>query len=332
MRISRRTALILGCGPGLSPGSGCGETQRPVGVRGAVTAATPSTDTFPTVVRDDLGRRVRIPAAPRRIISLSPSHTECLYALGVGDHVIATDSYSDFPPSVKAKATLTCWPRPPMERIVALKPDLVVLFTESSDIVDQLQRLGIPVLKYFPTSIDGAYRTLRSLGQAVGRQSGAQSLIAEMQQRLRDLELRLRGAKPRRVMFELDAMDPARPFVAGGAGLYGEAMERAGALNVFGDVHSPAFAVSAEQVLLKSPEVILLGDSSTPVNPQSPAKVAARPGWGPVPAVRSGWIFPVKSELLTRASPRLIDGIREIARRVHPDRFPTGSPAPTRAR
>jgi iron complex transport system substrate-binding protein len=272
-------------------------------------------------ITDDQGRRVRFSEAARRIVSLAPSHTEALYALGAGDRVIGADTYSDYPPSAKSKARLTCWPQPPIEQIVALKPDLVVFFTEGDEVRARLDAARLRTLKLFPASIEGAYQTLLRLGKATGAGARAEQLVAAMRARVLRVRKKVTGAAAPRALFELDASDPSRPFVAGGAGLYGEILQLAGAKNIFGDANKPALSVSTEEIVARDPQVLLLGDTRSPVSPQNPAKIRARPGWAGVSAVRDGRVYAIQGERLTRATPRLVDGLEEVARRIHPDRF-----------
>lgn len=273
------------------------------------------------VVEDDSGRKVEIARAPARIVSLAPAHTETLYALGLGDRVVGADTYSDYPTAVKGKAVLNCWPKPPTEQILALKPDVIVVFTQGDDFLREMDTLRIPTVKIFPTSYQEAVEGIRTLGRVAGAPEKSEALIAEMEGRVHAIEEKVKGAKPKPVMLELDAVDPARPYVAGGAGVYGDLLRRAGARNIFEDLKAPAVQVSAEQVLSRNPEVILLGDAKAPVQPQQPELVRSRPGWDRIAAVKSGKVYKVYSERITRPGLRLAEGLEEMARLIHPDRF-----------
>jgi cobalamin transport system substrate-binding protein len=306
-------ALLSGCKPPAVPGTGPGTNSPGIG--------------FPLTVSDDSGRQVTIPAAPQRIVSLAPAHTELLYALGIGDRVVAADTYSDYPPEARARAKLNCWPRPPLESIVALKPDLVLILTQGDDFIQQMERLRIPVLKLFPETYEKALEEIALLGRVTGTEREADRLVGTMRSRSISVEERLRGVKRKRVLYELDATDPARPFVAWNGGFYGAILRMAGGENVFDDSGAPSGQVSLEQVVARDPEVILLGDTQSPSHPQSRELVFKRPGWGRITAVRKRQVFPVESERITRPGPRLVEGLEEIARILHPDRFRAkGSP------
>jgi iron complex transport system substrate-binding protein len=255
-------------------------------------------------------------------VTLAPAHTETLYAIGAGPQVVAADTYSDTPAEVKPKAVLTCWPKPSLEKILSYRPDLVVVLAEEREFTNQLDAVHTPVLKLLPATVNRALEEIRILGKVSGHADQADKLTDEMQRRIAEVRSRVKGATPRRFMYEMDAVDPAKPYVAGSGGFYGDLIGLAGGKNVFEDVTKPAGRVSAEQVVARNPEVILLGDSATPVQPQSPEKVAVRTGWSTVEAVKSGRIYPVDSNLITRAGPRMVDGVEMLARLLYPERFP----------
>ena len=300
-------SLVAGCGTG-------------AGTRGTVSPA-PTANGAELKVQDDSGRTIALPGRPRRIVSLSAAHTETLYALGAAELLVGADTYSDYPPEVRPKATLNCWPRPPLEQILALKPDLVLVLTQDEEFLREMEPVRVPVLKLFPKTVEKAYANIELLGRVTGKEEEARRVVRSMRERSRSVTERLRGAKPLRVLYELDAVDPARPFVAGNGGFYGELMTMAGAENVFADVQGPSTQVSLEQIVARDPQVILLGDTGSPVNPQSPQAVAARPGWSAISAVRKHRVHGVESERITRPGPRLMEGLEEMARRLHPERF-----------
>ncbi|MFN3652684.1 MAG: ABC transporter substrate-binding protein [Armatimonadota bacterium] len=292
------------------------------GGRPTVEPTPPSpSETFPLTVTDDEKRQVAIPAPPRRIVSLAAAHTETLFALGAGERVVAADSYSDYPPEAKHLARLRCFPRVPLEELVALRPDLVLILTQEDEEISQMEAAGLRVLKIFPETLDAAWDRILLLGRITEREQRAQEIVDDIRRRVTRVERSLQGVTPRTVMFELDASDPARPYVAGSGGFYGQLIPHAGGRNVFEDLRGPSGQVSAEQVIARSPEVILLGDTRSPVLPQSPELVRQRPGWGRISAVREGRVFGIDSDRITRPGPRLIEGLEEIARRLHPERF-----------
>jgi iron complex transport system substrate-binding protein len=273
-------------------------------------------------VTDDLGRKVSLPGPAQRIVTLSAAHTETLYAIGAGPQVVAADTFSDTPAEVKPKAVLTCWPKPSLEKILSYRPDLVVVLTEPGEFIKQMDAAHTPVLKLLPATFNRALEEIRILGKVSGHADQADKLADAMQRRLTEVRSRVKGATPRRFMYEMDAVDPAKPYVAGSGGFYGDLISLAGGKNVFDDVTAPSGQVSAEQAVARNPEVILLGDTDNPVQPQSREKVRARPGWNTIEAVKSDSIYPVDNKLITHAGPRMVDGVEMLARLLYPERFP----------
>ncbi len=276
---------------------------------------------FPVTVVDDTGRSLTFYEPPRRIISLSPGYTETLFALGVGEQVIAVDTWSDYPDEAKSRPRLGTWPRPNVEEIVALQPDLVVVLVEGDDFIEQMQSGGIPVLKLFPKDFYGTLETIRILGTVTGTADTAQAITEDMQHRAQAVLERTQDVLRPRVFFELDATDPSRPWAAGPLGFYGSLIEMAGGANIFADLPTSAAQVSTEQILARDPEIILLGDTTVPFNPQTPEMVMDRPGWQSITAVKNGAVLPVDANLLAKPGPRLIQGLEALARLLHPELF-----------
>jgi iron complex transport system substrate-binding protein len=292
----------------------------------ALLGATPAhaqvaTD-FPLSVTDDSGTTTTFTAAPQRIVSLNPGLTEITYALGHGDELIAVDSYSDYPPEAKdIQPRLTTYPNPSVETIVSLKPDLVLSLADSDDSIAQMRSQGVPVLKIFPKDFDAAVQSIRTLSEVYGSPDAGDAVTADMVAR-RDAVVAAVADAPRpRVVEELDASDPDKPFVAGPNGFYGQLIDLAGGTNVFADLPGDVGQVGAESIVQRDPEIIILTDADLPFNPQTPAMVAARPGWSSITAVRNGAIYSVPAQLYSTPGPRLVQGLEDLARLLHPDRF-----------
>jgi iron complex transport system substrate-binding protein len=294
--------LVAGCAPARTTAQGAG----------AVVSG------FPLTVEDDAGRAVTLTAPPRRILSLSPAHTETLFALGAGDRVVAVDNYADFPAEVEGLPRVNCWPSPSAEQIAALDPDLVLVLTEGPDFLTRMDALDIPALKIFPRDLEQTLARIELLGRIVERSDAAGDLTEEMRRRIEEVRARVAAAPAPRVLFELDASDPARPYAAGGTGFYSHLLEVAGGANIFRDLRVEAAQVSGEEILLRDPEVILLGNSNSPIQPQQPDQVKRRPGWNILSAVKAGRIHTVNSDRITRPGPRLVEGLEEIADLLHP--------------
>jgi iron complex transport system substrate-binding protein len=291
-------------------------------------AQSPPAD-FPLTVTDDSGTSTTFAAPPRRVVSLNPGLTEITFALGHGDALVGVDTYSDYPPEAKnIQPRLTAFPNPSVEAIVALQPDLVLTLAESDDVITQLRAQGIPVVKSFPKDYDATVEAVRTLGRLYGSPDAGEALATDMTSR-RDAVVAAVADSPRpRVYEELDASQPNMPFAAGPNGFYGQLIELAGGTNIFADLPGDVGRVDAESIVQRDPEVIILTDSDLPFNPQSPDMVRARPGWSVITAVQNGSIYPVPGSLYSTPGPRLALGLEDLARILHPDRFPPAAVAP----
>ena len=216
------------------------------------------------------------------MISLNPGLTEITFALGHGDQLVAVDTYSDYPAEALAvQPRLTTYPSPSVETIVSLKPDLVLSLAERDEDIAQIRRQGVPVLKLFPRDFDATVEAIQTLARLYGSPDAGDAVTSDMLARRAVVAAAVAGAPRPRVLEELDASEPDKPFVAGPGGFYGQLIDVAGGSNVFGDLPSDVGQVGAESIVQRDPEVILLTDADLPFNPQTPEMVAARPGWRP---------------------------------------------------
>jgi iron complex transport system substrate-binding protein len=279
-------------------------------------------------ITDDSGVTTAFATPPRRIVSLSPGLTEIVFAVGAGDRLVAVDTFSVYPAEAGAlQPRLTTYPAPSLETIVSLQPDLVLSLAERDDDLAAMRQQGIPVLKFAPRDFDATTQLIRTIGHVLGESaSAAGEAIADDMTTRRDAVVSLVADAPRpRVYEELDASDPDKPFVAGPNGFYGQIIELAGGTNIFGDLPGAVGQVGAESIIQRDPEIIILTDADLPFNPQTPAMVAARPGWSTIAAVQNGAIYAVAAELYATPGPRLIEGLEAMARVLHPDRLPTAA-------
>jgi iron complex transport system substrate-binding protein len=282
---------------------------------------------FPLSVTDDSGTTTTFTTPPQRVVSLSPGLTEITYALGHGDALVAVDSFSDYPDAAKnVQPRLTTYPNPSVETLVALKPDVVLSLAESDDTLAQIRGQGIPVLKFLPKDFDATVDLIRTLSRVYGSPDAGDAIATDMLTR-RDAVVAAVADAPRpRVLEELDASEPDKPFVAGPNGFYGQLIDLAGGTNIFADLPGDVGQVGAESVVQRDPEVIILTDADLPFNPQTPEMVAARPGWSATTAVRNHAIYPVQAALYGTPGPRLVQGLEDLARLLHPDRIAAVDP------
>ena len=254
---------------------------------------------------------------PSRVVSLAPSATEIVFALGAGDRLVATDDFSDFPAEAKALPKLGGIRTSP-EKIVALKPDLILAIS-SGNLPAQLDALGQPLFIFDPNDLDGVYKNIVAVGNLVDEAPRAQQIVADMRSRIGAIAEKAKQAKTKpRVLHEVDSTDPTRIFVAGPRNFIDSMIAICGGSNVAADAATKFPTFSAEQIVARAPEIIVLADYRFGATPDM---VSARPGWSAIPAVREGAIYPIDDDLVSRPGPRLVLGFEAYAKIVHPELF-----------
>jgi iron complex transport system substrate-binding protein len=267
-------------------------------------------------VTDDEGTQVVIPSEPQRIVSLTPAATETLFAIGAGNRVVAkVEDIAAYPPEADGLPVVATFEGVDIERVVAFEADLVIaggLFFTPPDAIEQLRRLGIPVVVLYAESVDQALEGIELIGTAVGTAVEAADLASAMRVEIDQLAAATAGLARPKTFYELDATSKIYTVPAGS--LYAEMLELAGADPITTD---DSYEISLEELLAADPEIILLGDDA---DYTTPADVAARPGWGGLRAVRGGKVLPIADYVLvTRPGPRLADGLRALVRALHPE-------------
>jgi len=261
---------------------------------------------------------------PARIVSLVPALTEMLFAIGAGPQVVAVSSYDEFPPEVKSLPRVGALLDPDMERILALRPDLVVSYGSQTDVQAQLARAKIRVFSYRHAGLNGVFTTLKDLGVAVGRTADADRLARDIRSGLEAIQTRVRGRPKARTLlvFERDPASLRGVYVSGGVGFLHDMLGIAGGVNVFADVARESVQPSVETMLARAPEVILEVRATGLLASADLAQ--AKRVWGAlasVPAVQHGRIQILNGEHLVVPGPRVVQGTEAFARALHPDAF-----------
>jgi len=294
----------------------CSKTPTPVTTTN-LTAATPA----PTAYTDDIGRTVTIHGVPQRIISLSPSNTEILFALGLGGKVVGTDDYSDYPAAAKQLTHVgSAYPSFSIETIVSLEPDIAFAFGYTlPDYVSQIESLGIPVIVLAPKDINGVMSDIELMGRITGSSAQAEKLTADMQNSLSAIEAKIKGAATPRVLWEFDATDPGKPWVAGPGSFNDVLITLAGGQNIGASGPTSSWQMNSEDIIKADPQIIILDDFQFGTTVDG---VLARPGWASITAVKEKAVYPITDSNLTdRPGPRIIDGLELLAEIIHPELF-----------
>ncbi len=267
------------------------------------------------VFTDEAGREVRVPDAPRRIVSLAPSITEILFALGLGDRVVGVTEFSTHPPEAAAKPKVGSYIRLNAERILDLAPDLAVGTKDGNrlDLVRLLEDAGVAVYAVNPRSVEDMIRTVARLGTVCGVEARGEALAGELRARLaRIVKGARKGPRPK-VFLQINL----RPIMSVNRNtLHHDVIRLAGGENITADHAVPYPRLSLEEVLQKAPEVILISSME-----RGGAFEEARRDWfqwKTLPAVQAGRVHLIDSDLIDRPSPRVIRGLEAMAELLHP--------------
>ncbi len=271
---------------------------------------------WPVTVVDELARDVTLSEAPQRIVSLVPSHTETVCALGACERLVGRDTWSDYPRTVIALPDLGSAFAPDLEAIVALRPDLV-LVDEYSGAAEALAPLGLTVYAGTPQRLDELFSTLDRLGRLLGAPTEAALLAGRLQGELDTVAAVVAGRANPSVFYEVDPS----PYSVGPESFIGSLIALAGGRNVVPDGLGDFPLIDPEFVVAADPQVIVLADAPYGVDA---AAVAARPGWGAIAAVRDGRVVELtqgQSDVMSRAGPRVGEALLLLARILHPGAF-----------
>ncbi|MFN2521285.1 MAG: ABC transporter substrate-binding protein [Candidatus Limnocylindria bacterium] len=312
MRLSRRT-LFASLGPlAVTLLLSCGAPTPPAAAGPSVAA---SIDAFPRTVVDFQGRGVTLERAPERIVSIGPSNTEFLFALGAGDRVVGVDDFSDEPAQAKVKDKVG-GVKVSLETVTALHPDLVVATRFTDGTIERLANVAPAVIVVDPQGVADVGRTATLLGRALGIDGSA--LAARIDAQVAAVRAKTAAAPRPRVFHEVDASDPTRLFTVGPGSFIADLIEIAGGTNVAARTTSPYPQLSLEEIVRSDPQVIVLGDSDYGV---TAAQVAARPGWSSLSAVKEHRVLGIAGSLVSRPGPRLGEAAEAYARLIHPELY-----------
>jgi iron complex transport system substrate-binding protein len=275
-------------------------------------------------VKDETGRMVKIPQPVHRIVSLAPSVTETLFALGLGDRVVGDTDFCDYPPEAKKKTHIGGPVDPNIEAIAALHPDLVVATRSINRLasVDSLERLGIPVYATDPHTVEEVLASTERLGDLLGAGDAGRTLSMNLRERLSRMDDKLAGLPPQNVLMVV-WLDPL--ISIGRESFLYDGLRRAGAHSVI-DTSQPWPNINLEQVIKLQPKYLIFSSDDSRQVQRQLAELEERPAWQLLDAVRDRK-FIVVGEALSHPSPRLIDGIEQLARALYPAQF-AGSQKP----
>lgn len=319
--------ILSACAPAAGPApiaSATPEAQpTATSVPPTATAVPEPTDTAAPqgiTVDDGLGGSLTLAAPPKAIVSLAPSTTEILFAIGAGAQVVAREDFTNYPEEAAKLPSVGGMSGPiSVEQIVAFKPDLVIVAPISpAELIKSIQDLKIPVLMLpNPKSLADMYDLLTLAARVTGHEDKAAALVESLKTREQKVAAVVAKVteKPT-VFYELDGTDPAKPWTTGPGTFIDLLINMAGGQNVGAKLDGEWAQMSQEELLVEDPDFILLGDANFGMTVE---QVAARPGWNALSAVKNGKVVPVNDDLFSRPGPRLLDGLETLVKILHPD-------------
>lgn len=285
-------------------------------------SAEPSLAAYPLTVTDDAGREVTIETAPERIVSLAPSNTEIVCAVGACDRLVGVTDFDDYPPEVSDVDDVVIQAQVDVESVVAAEPDLVLAAGNEltpSAVIEQLEGLDLTILVLYPETLEEVYANVRLIGEALGASGSADEVVAGMEGRVDAVVERVAEAERPRTLYEIFYSEGSM-YTAGEGSFLASLIETAGGEPVTGDAQG---LLASEDLVAADPQLILLGSASYDPSLSAPETaletVGARPGWADLAAVRDGQVVPYLDDIVTtRPGPRIVEGLEALARAIHP--------------
>lgn len=275
-------------------------------------------EAFPLTVRDDLGNQVTVRARPRRIVSLAPAMTEILFALDLGDQIAGVTEYCDYPPAARKKPKVGGIVNPSVERILAQRPDLVIgMRLNPKPVLRALANAGVATYAAEPRSVEEVMATVETAGALTGQRDEAERLVKNLRERLDAVRRAVQGL-PRPTVMLLYSQDPL--WVAGAGTFPDRAIQLAGGRNAAGDVTGYK-QYDAEMLLARDPDVILLTSMKGGKENAQLRAFVERPSVRDLSAVRESRVYVINADTVDRAGPRIVEGVEQIAEKLHPQRF-----------
>lgn len=302
---------------------GC--TNQPAAVDEPTNEEQQEASLYPMTVTDGLGYELKIERQPQRLISLAPSQTEILYALGFGDMMVGVSEYCNYPQEALSKEKVGDALAYNIEKILELTPDLVFVYGEGiPDAVTQLEAAGITVVKYMPETMDEIFQTMMDIGKIMNEEAEAEALVNSMKERRDAVIAKVQGQPLRKVFYEVWH----EPIMTAGPGSFiDELITLAGGENVAANADGAWPILSVEALIEGDPEVYIYPiyylDSNNKTEEEAMMRdsIAARPGFGEINAIVNDRIEMVEANILSRPGSRIIEAFEIIAKAIHPEAF-----------
>jgi len=269
----------------------------------------------------DFSRAAHAQTHPQRIISIIPSTTEMLFAMGAGPRVVGVGNFDRYPPEALTRTKVGGLIDPDVERIISLKPDLVVVYGTQNDLRTQLERAKIPMFPYQHAGLPDITSTIRELGARVGSVKESNALADRIEAEIADVRKRVAGRpRPRTLLvFGRDAETLRGIYASGAVGFLHDMLDAAGGSNVFDDVKRQSIQTTSELAVARAPDVII--EIGVDTASASGRNLRAWESLGSIPAVRNKRIYQLRGDGMMNPGPRISASVRRMAEVLHPDAF-----------
>ncbi len=285
--------------------------------------AAPADEAAPSTIEvtDQLGRVVKLEKIPERIISLAPSNTEILFALGLADKVVGVTDFCNYPPEAEEKPSIGGFSTPNIEEVVALSPDLILAASiHEKRIIPQLEGKGLTIVALDPKTVDEVLESIALVGEVTGKREEASGLVAEMRNRIKavtDKSDNLSETERPRVLYAV-WHDPL--MAPGSRTLQDDLIEKAGGINITRDLTGYA-AITLEAVIATNPEVMIAGGGHGAGAGLNFQFIKTEPRLRNTDARRNNRVYGVDGDLVSRPGPRIVEGLERFAEFIHPELF-----------
>jgi iron complex transport system substrate-binding protein len=275
----------------------------------------------PGNIVDGLGRKIMINAVPQRIVSLAPSNTEILFALGLGDKVVGVTEYCNYPEAAKTKPKVGGFSTVDIEKVVSLRPDLVLATQiHSKTIIPALEKLGLTVVALTPSSLTGVLDSITLVGKITGQSKEASELIKDLSTRIKAIADKTQKLSPaqRPRVFYVTWHDPL--WTAGTGTLSNDVISQAGGQNIASDISGDK-TIDLETVINRDPEIIIVsvGMGTGEDSPWQYIKSESR--LKNTQALLTGRVYKIDGDLIHRPGPRIVEALEQMAQFIHPETF-----------
>ncbi len=281
---------------------------------------------FPLMIVDGLGNEVTIEKKPEKIVSIAPSQTEILFALGLENRIIAVSDYCDYPVAALEKEKVGSSWTTNTERIIELEPDLVFVYGEGQpEAMEQLAAVGITIVRYMPETVDAIFETISATGKITGEEAAAAKLVKEMEEKRDAIVNKLKDQPKVKVFYQV--WD--EPLMTAGPGSFiDELIQLAGGENIAADAEGAWPMYSVEALVEKNPEVFLapahVGENMNLTAEEQVVlidTIKARPGFDQISAVINNRVELLEPNIVSRPGARIIDALELLAKTIHPELF-----------